>query len=176
MRIWWAERRIDGSIVTDLWDDDIRVPVIEEIGLPAVLVGRPRRESSLPSVWSDDASAVASVVDYLVALGHRRIVRVAGLPDLDHTQIRAKAFRLAMRRHGLPTPEVISTDYSWEEGARATRMLMTRTTRPTAITFDNDIMAVASLSVAREMGIAVPANCHSSPVTIHSCARWCIPP
>ena len=155
-RRWWAERRIDGLVVTDLWETDIRVPVIEELGVPAVLVGRPRPGSALPSVWSDDAVAVTSVVDYLVALGHRRIVRVAGLPDLEHTQIRSRAFTTAMTQHGLTDPEVIITDYSWEDGARATRALLTRPTRPTAIAFDNDIMAVAGLGVAREMGIAVP--------------------
>lgn len=156
LRLWWAERRIDGVFVTDLWRDDARVPVLGALGIPAVLVGRPRPDSTLPGVWSDDALATTSVVDYLVTLGHRRIARVAGLPVLDHTQLRTEAFLAATRKHRLPQAAVVETDYSWEDGARATRALLAKRTRPTAITFDNDVMAVAALSVAREMGIGVP--------------------
>jgi DNA-binding LacI/PurR family transcriptional regulator len=158
IRLCWAERRIDGMVVTDLWADDARVPVLSELGVPAVLVGRPRTDTTLPAVWSDDAAAVVAVVDHLVALGHHRIARVAGLRTLDHTQVRIAAFRNAIRRHGLGRPEVVETDYSWEEGAAATRTLLSREDRPTAITFDNDLMAVAALNVAQELGVAVPTE------------------
>jgi len=158
MRLSWAERRIDGTVVTDLWTDDSRIAVIEELQMPAVLAGRPRADTRLPAVWTDDAAAVVATVDYLVALGHRRIARVAGLPALDHTQVRIAAFREAMLGHGLGEPQVIKTDYTWEEGARATRTLLSRRERPTAIMFDNDVMAVAAVNVADEMGIAVPTE------------------
>lgn len=156
LRQWWAERRIDGVIVTDLWRSDARLPVLEELGIPAVLVGLPRADSTAPSVWSDDDAAVTAVVDYLVTLGHRRIARIAGLPALEHTTNRIAAFRAAMAARGLSPSDVLVTDYSWEEGARATRTLLARPDPPTAITLDNDIMAIAALSVARELGVAVP--------------------
>jgi DNA-binding LacI/PurR family transcriptional regulator len=156
MRRCWAERRIDGMVVTDLWTADKRIPVLEELRMPAVLVGRPRTDTQLPAVWTDDTAAVASAVDYLVALGHRRIARVAGLPALEHTQVRIAAFRAAMLRHDLGEPQVVETDYTWEGGAQATRTLLSRRGRPTAITFDNDVMAAAALNVAQEMSIAVP--------------------
>ncbi len=158
MRLWWAERRIDGIVVTDLYTEDARIPVIEELRIPAVLAGRPRTDARLGAVWADDTAAVDSSVDYLVALGHRRIARVAGLPALDHTQVRIAAFREAMLRHGLGEPQVIETDYTAEEGAQATRALLSRRDRPTAILYDNDVMAVAALNVAQEMGIAVPGE------------------
>ena len=156
MRLCWAERRIDGIVLTDLWAEDTRIPVLEELQMPAVLAGRPRADTRLPAVWTDDSAAVDSAVDYLVALGHRRIARVAGLPALDHTQVRIAAFRAAVHRHGLGEPQVVETDYTWEEGARATRTLLSHRDRPTAIMFDNDVMALAALNVAQEMSIAVP--------------------
>ena len=79
----------------------------------------------MASVWVDDAAAVHSVVDYLVALGHRRIARVAGLPGLEHTRLRTEAFLNAARDHGLTQIEVVATDYTREEGTRATRSLLT---------------------------------------------------
>ncbi len=158
IRLWWAERRIDGLIVTDLWRDDERIPLIEQLKIPAVLVGRPRTDSSAPAVWSDDGDAVVAAVDHLIQLGHRRIARVAGLSVLDHTQVRTEAFTAAMTRHGLPNAEVLITDYSGEQGAEATRALLGRPMAPTAIVFDNDLMAVAALGVAREMRVPVPAE------------------
>jgi len=156
IRRWWAERRIDGGILTDIWSSDARVRVLDELGIPAVLVGRPVEGSPLPAVWSDERLAVASVVDYLVALGHRRIARVAGLRELAHTVRRTEAFRTAVARHNLPEPRVLLTDYSREQGAQATRRLLSQPDRPTAITFDNDVMAVAAIGVAREFGLSVP--------------------
>ncbi|MFE1319752.1 LacI family DNA-binding transcriptional regulator [Kitasatospora phosalacinea] len=158
IRLWWAERRVDGLVLTDLYAQDARLPVVAELGVPAVLAGRPRGDGALGAVWADDAAAVDSSVDYLVALGHRRIARVAGLPALDHTQVRVAAFRAAVLRHGLGEPRVVETDYTPEEGARATRALLSRPDRPTAILYDNDVMAVAALNVAQEMGVAVPGE------------------
>jgi DNA-binding LacI/PurR family transcriptional regulator len=158
MRLCWAERRIDGMVLTDLWTDDARIPVLKDLQMPAVLAGRPRPNCPLPAVGTDDEAAVVSAVDYLVALGHRRIARVAGLPALDHTQVRIAAFQTAVLGHGLGEPQVVATDYTAEDGARATRELLSRRDRPTAITFDNDIMAVAALNVAQEMGVAVPGQ------------------
>ncbi|WP_433087442.1 LacI family DNA-binding transcriptional regulator [Dactylosporangium sp. CA-052675] len=158
MRLCWAERRIDGMVITDLWTEDSRIEVLEELQIPAVLAGRPRADTRLPAVWTDDTAAVESAVDYLVALGHRRLARVAGLPALDHTRVRIAAFRAAVLGHGLAEPTVVETDYTWEEGAQATRALLSRRDRPTAIMFDNDVMAAAALNVAQEMGVAVPGE------------------
>ncbi|MEG8037231.1 substrate-binding domain-containing protein [Sphingomonas sp. LR61] len=52
----------------------------------------------------------------------------------------------------------IPTDYSAEAGASATRTLLSRSSRPTAIVYDNDVLAVAGLGVASEMGVAVPTD------------------
>jgi DNA-binding LacI/PurR family transcriptional regulator len=157
-RRWWGERRIDGVIVTDLREDDVRIAVLQQLELPAVVIGGPGDTGSIPQLWSDDAGAVAEAVRYLVALGHRRIARVAGLPDLLHTRTRTRAFEEICRSIGLESAITTSTDYTGEEGGRATRRLLIGAERPTAIIYDNDVMAVAGLAVAQEMGLAVPGD------------------
>ncbi|MDW5329044.1 LacI family DNA-binding transcriptional regulator [Plantactinospora sp. KLBMP9567] len=157
-RRWWGERRVDGVLVCDLRVDDRRVPVLEELRLPAVVIGVPRHSGGLDHVWSDEAVALTEVLEYLVALGHRRIARVGGLPGLLHTEIRTETFGTACRRLGLDRTATVSSDYSGEEGARATRRLLSSADRPTAIVYDNDVMAIAGLSVAQEMGLAVPSD------------------
>jgi DNA-binding LacI/PurR family transcriptional regulator len=109
-------------------------------------------------VWTDDATAVGEAVRYLAALGHRRIARVGGPARLGHSGIRAAAFEAALRELGLQAAPQIPTGFSGEEGARATRSLLLSAGRPTAILYDNDIMAVAGAAVAAEMGVSVPAD------------------
>ncbi|MFI6478104.1 LacI family DNA-binding transcriptional regulator [Nonomuraea sp. NPDC050663] len=154
-RRWWGEGRVDGVILVDLHADDIRVPALQELGLPAVVMGHPSVAGSLTSVWSDEVTAMRETVGYLTALGHRRIARVAGLPTLMHTEIRDRAFAGACADLEHRT---VHTDYTGEHGARATRRLLGSAARPTAILYDNDIMTVAGLSVAQEMGLSVPGE------------------
>ncbi|WP_159940746.1 MULTISPECIES: LacI family DNA-binding transcriptional regulator [unclassified Nocardiopsis] len=157
-RRWAAERRVDGVIMVDLRVEDPRVPVVEGLGLPAVVLGGPEGAGSLPCLHTDDASAVREVVHYLAALGHRRIVQVAGPPEFMHTGARTRAFREAAEQAGLDGARSVHADYTGEAGTRTTRRLLAATDRPTALVYDNDLMAVAGLGVAHEMGIEVPSQ------------------
>jgi DNA-binding LacI/PurR family transcriptional regulator len=157
-RRWWAERRVDGVFLIDLCRDDKRVPVLEELRLPAMVVGGPGHHGTLPGVWIDDAGAMAMVMEYLAALRHRRIARVGGVPGMLHTEMRTEAFETVAARLGLAWSTTISTDYTPEQGAQVTRRLLSSSSPPTAIIYDNDVMAVAGVSVAHEMGVHVPSD------------------
>ncbi|MCP2328194.1 DNA-binding LacI/PurR family transcriptional regulator [Hamadaea flava] len=155
-RHWWAQRRVDGVILVDLRRDDPRVPLLEELGMPCVVIGGPEGLGTLPGIWSDDTGAVTEVVEYLAALGHRRIARVAGLPGLYHTALRDRGVAATAERLGLPEVATVYADYTGEEGARMTRALLSRRPMPTAVIYDNDVMAVAGVAVAHEMGVDIP--------------------
>ncbi|MFI8081747.1 LacI family DNA-binding transcriptional regulator [Kitasatospora sp. NPDC086009] len=157
-RRWWGERQIDGAILVDLREDDARVPALEELGLPTVVIGHPSGSGGLTPVWSDDAAAIRETLEYLAVLGHHRVGRVAGLTGLVHTSLRDVAFTTVCQELGLEAAPVVHTDYTGVEGARATRRLLLTPDRPTAILYDNDIMAVAGLSVAQEIGLQVPGD------------------
>ncbi|WP_407836942.1 LacI family DNA-binding transcriptional regulator [Streptomyces sp. DSM 116496] len=175
-RRWWAERRVDGVVVVDPRTDDPRPALLEQLALPAVTVGEtgPVSVSSassdsapsdsvvpaLSAVRADDAGAMAQVLDHLHGLGHRRIAHVAGMPGLAHTERRITSLRAEARRLGLGPGQVrsVTTDYSDAEGAEATRRILAEPEPPTAIVYDNDVMAVAGVAVASELGIPVPGG------------------
>ncbi|SDG18474.1 DNA-binding transcriptional regulator, LacI/PurR family [Lentzea fradiae] len=150
---WWAEHRVDGVFLVDLLVDDPRVALMSSLGMPAVVVGGAGHHGALASVWADDYAAMTSVVEYLVSLGHRRIARVAGLPSLLHTVRRDQAF-LSSVVDGV----IVGGDYTAEAGAAATRALLGSGEPPSAIVYDNDVMAVAGVEVAAEMGVGVPSQ------------------
>ena len=154
-RQWWAQRRVDGVFVVDLQVDDRRIPAIEKLHMPAVVVGTPRGSGSLPAIWQDDRAAVDVVVGYLAVQGHRRIARVGGPAVYWHSVLRRDALEAAAAAAGL-TAFSVETDYTAEHGAQATVGLLGSAEPPTAILYDNDVMAAAGLGVAQRMGISVP--------------------
>ncbi|QUQ65680.1 transcriptional regulator [Kutzneria sp. CA-103260] len=156
-REWWGANRVNGSILVDLRTDDPRVPALSALGLPAVVVGHPSLAGPFTSVWTDDATAMNEAVRYLAAIGHRRIARVSGPAELGHSAIRTEAFANAARDLGLQAQTIVA-DFSADQGARACRSLLLAAERPTAIVFDNDIMAVTALGVAAEFGLSVPGD------------------
>lgn len=156
-RTWWAQRRVDGVLLVDLQPDDPRVAVLQQLRLPAVAVGNPTASGSFPAVWGDDAATMRAIVRYLADLGHRRIARVSGISRYLHTQIRTDALGQAARAAGLDAV-VAEADFTSEHGAEATRGLLQSAQPPTAIVYDNDLMAVAGLGQAQQMGLAVPAD------------------
>jgi DNA-binding LacI/PurR family transcriptional regulator len=152
---WWGEHRVDGVLMVDLRVDDPRVGELVRLGLPAVVVGGPVENRALPAVWHDEASVIVEAVQYLAALGHRRIAHVAGVGNFVHTLQRTAAFMSVTAELGIEG-EIVETDYSAEKGARATRRLLSSADPPSAIVFDSDLLAVTGLGVAQQMGFSVP--------------------
>lgn len=158
-RDWWRGHRVDGVIVIDPRRDDERLALLAELGMPATVVGsHPSATATAPSVWIDDSDATDTVLRYLHALGHRRIAHVAGRPEFEHTAMRIDRVRSFAAAEGLDGAVSLPTDYSADAGARATRALLSQSVRPTAIVYDNDVLAVAGLGVASEMGVGVPGD------------------
>jgi DNA-binding LacI/PurR family transcriptional regulator len=156
-RSWWAQRRVDGVFLVDLQIGDQRVPVLEELRMPAVVIGAPVGAGTLTAVWEDDAAATRAVVEHLTGLGHFRLARVTGIPRFWHTKIRTDAFKAAAAAASAEAV-CVEADYTGEHGAAATRRLLRSKRPPTAILYDNDIMAVSGLSAAAAMGVDVPAE------------------
>jgi DNA-binding LacI/PurR family transcriptional regulator len=154
-RKWSAERRVDGVIVVDLRVADPRIPVLRKLGLPAVIVGDPALADGLLCVWTDGTAAMNAALDHVASLGHRSIARIAGPPDFGDVFIRDQAFDLAACRLALSTV-THHTDYSAAQGAAATREVLAAEPRPTAIIYDNDLMAVAGLAVIQTLGLNIP--------------------
>ncbi|WP_150308805.1 LacI family DNA-binding transcriptional regulator [Planctomonas psychrotolerans] len=152
------DSRVDGVFLTDLRYDDPRIPLLGELGIPAVTFGRPGCPSPFPAVVLDDTEGIESVVRHLIDLGHRRIAHVGGSAQLLHGARRRDAFLAATRAAGIPDAQVLETDFSAAAGAAAARVLLSQPEPPTAILFANDPMAIAGLSVAHERGVRVPED------------------
>ena len=153
-RRWHAQRMVEAVVVVNRTTVDARPRVLRELGLPAVLVGEPA--AGLPAVRTDDAAPVRAALDRLLDLGHRRVGRVSGPAALLHTRARTAALVAGCAAACVPAPVVVEGDYSEESGAKATAALLRLPDPPTAILYDNDVMAIAGLGAAKDLGVAVP--------------------
>jgi len=74
-----------------------------------------------------------------------------------YTAIRDEAFTAAARAAGVEF-DVMRTDLSQDSGAAAAHASLTSPRPPTALLFDNDVMAVAALTTAHQVGLSVPGD------------------
>lgn len=156
-RQWRDEKRVDGVIVLNPLTRDPRLTCLEELGLPAVVVGDTRRVSVLPSVWTDDAEAMALAVDHLVRLGHQRIGRVGFGPDFLHSRARERAFRQCLRKAGLE-PD-LNTYHRFGPPREQTFVQWLRSEDPpTALIHEDPTFAIQTMLAMEGLGIAVPGD------------------
>ncbi len=156
-RRWWSERRVDGVVLVDLRVNDPRPALLLELGLPTVLVGGPG-PAGLPTVFIDDLAAMKVIVTHLADRGHRHIAHVAGITDFVHTQRRIDGFKSATAELGLRAESSYLTDYSEQVGAQATEEILALADRPTAIIYDNDVLAMAGIGTLNDHGLRIPED------------------
>ncbi|MEO6998132.1 MAG: substrate-binding domain-containing protein [Terracoccus sp.] len=156
-RRWATGSMVEAVVVVNLHAGDDRLALLAELEIPAIAIGGPRAGLPVSNVWVDDDGAMSDAVRYLALLGHEHLGRVSGPVELHHSDVRDAAFRRVCDELGLRATTV-EGDYSEEAGRRCTRSLLGRSGPPSAIVYDNDVMALAGMGVATELGLTVPAD------------------
>jgi DNA-binding LacI/PurR family transcriptional regulator len=152
-----SDRRVDGVFLLEIQTDDPRVPVLQDLHLPGVginaLGGFP-----FPSVRQDHTAGIASLVNYLVGVGHTRIAHVTGPPRFIHTHQRVAAWRESLAAAGLDPGPALLGDFTYEGGRRAADQLLVIAERPTAVICANDLTAIGFMIRVQELGLSVPED------------------
>lgn len=167
------------ALVTDVLDDRLADPSC----LGAVVVGFQLRQDQaarlrahgkvvvvasvasphLPSVRIDDVLAARMATGHLVALGHTKILHIAGsaaIPqDIPMWGDRIRGYTDAMRGAGLEgLVQVRRSDSNFESSQRVGAEALSDPARPTAVFVATDELAFGVRTAAQELGIAVPGD------------------
>jgi LacI family transcriptional regulator len=147
----------DGIILTPPHSDNpLIVDLLEERGIPFARIGSHESSPGM-AVSMDDEGAARLATRYLVDHGHRKIGFIAGSSAYNLSGWRIDGWKAAMLEAGCPTDGLMAQgDFSYPSGELAARQLLQTSDRPTAIIASNDQMALATLEVARSMGLSVP--------------------
>lgn len=154
---WAAERRVDGVILFDEHVDDPRLPLLERLGLPAVLQGGPSSSPTIRAVETDDAAVGRMIVNAFAALGHEQLTYLTGPLQMMHERRRVREITAQAKRRGVQT-EIIEGDYTMSGAYRLIGERLNKGGAPTAITCSNDLMSLGALQAAEEAGLNVPGD------------------
>lgn len=154
----FLDRQIDGIIFATVFHDEVVAPPSLQ-AVPAVLIGARDRDGVIPSVVPDEREGAASVVRMLVEAGHRRIGFTATAEDVPATRGRLVGYSEAMEQAGLSIDGLVVAGSSDAAGGyAATRELLDRSDRPTAVFCYDDRMAMGAYRAAAERGLRIPED------------------
>jgi len=117
------------------------------------------RSLAVPSAHIDNAAAAAQAMDYLYALGHKRIAVVTGPMASPLSRDRLAGAQRSARAHRAQKQlVVVNGDFSIDAGITAAARLLALEPRPTAVFCFNDEMAFGVLDHARRRGLKLPES------------------
>lgn len=134
---------------------DVTRAVFEQtdFGVPVVIAAE--EELSGPVEMRIHEPGISELVDYLVGLGHREFLHIAGPATWSAARNRLRSFEAALAGHRLTPAAVIHGDWSARSGAEAVHDLPLESL-PTAIVAANDQMALGAIHALADRGIRVP--------------------
>ena len=149
---------VDGVIVHGPRQNDPRIPLLREIGLPFVVHGRSTGTEE-PYSWLDvnNRRAFQRATEFLLDLGHRRIALINGLEFMDFAIRRRTGYLDALASRGIgPDAALMSSDEMTEfNGYRAARAMLALPEPPSAFLASMMISGLGVRRAVEEMGLRV---------------------
>jgi LacI family transcriptional regulator len=152
--------RVDGLVcISLLLTADHLAPMLRR-GTPVVLFERAMPSLEVDAVEIDNFQGAYDATAHLIALGHRRIGCITGIPNSTLNETRIRGYQQALAGADIVVaPSLIRAgDYTAAEGVRHTHALLDTLDPPTAIFAFNDLMAMGVMQAAHERGLRVPAD------------------
>jgi LacI family transcriptional regulator len=149
----------DGVILTPPHSDNpLITALLTKNQIPFARIGSRSAGDGIPLTMDDDGAARLAT-RHLLDLGHRRIGFIAGSAEYQLSAWRVDGWRAEMAAAGAATDTLMAVgDFSYASGEAAAHLLLEQPQRPTAIVVSNDQMALATIAVAHQLGLAVPAD------------------
>lgn len=153
-----SKGNVDGIIVHGPTENDPRIPLLTELGLPFVVHGR-ATGTTLPYSWVDVNSlrAFRRATDFLMDLGHRRIALVNGLEFMDFAIRRRRGYVEALAARGLATDPalMVQGEMTETQGHEAARAMLRLPEPPTAFLTSSLLSAMGVRRAVEEAGLVM---------------------
>ena len=129
--------------------------------VPFVLIDRSIPGIDSDVVQGDSVAGARQITAHLIGLGHRRIAHITESPDVSTARDRLRGYSDALASAGIPfDPALVvqATAANLSGGSEATRLLLARADRPSAIFAVNNLAAVGAVEAIREHGLEIPGD------------------
>lgn len=169
-------RKVDGIIAAPCGTDPT---IFEEVrkSIPLVLVDRYFEYAKIPYVTANNYKGAFDATRLLLRNGHRRIACIQGEPDSVPNQARIRGYKDALKEYGLEKMAMVSGDaFSIQNGYLETKLLLSRSPRPTAIFALSFTILLGVLKAIHDAGIRIPEDISIISFDNHVSLDYMIPP
>lgn len=131
------------------------IQLMEDNGLPAVLVARSVEGAQVPVFRGDDAYGIGLATNHLISLGHRRIVMIGGTDQTSTGRHRYQGYVIAMKKAGLEVQPHwrIPGPRTKQAGFEVAGQFLALPDRPTAAVCWNDLVAIGLMNGIARAGL-----------------------
>lgn len=155
-----TQQRVGGLILIGadkLWPSPV-TKQLSEFGRPIVEITSD--ESDFDHVVHGYAEGTRLLMSHLFELGHRRIGFVYGVLDQIQGLDRLLTYEQVLQEAGMLLDEdlIRRCGGTLEDGYQATRLLLSQSDRPTALLVINDLLAMAAIRAAADLGLSIPGD------------------
>ena len=152
----FQSQRVDGILIVPAAKKSVEYLLKSKINF--ILTDRLYKDLKTNFVTNDHYQGAYEATEYLIKLGHKKIAVLKGpgilFPDVE----RYAGFKDAMDKHGIKIDEhlVLDTQFKENLAAIATKELMTRGERPTAIFPFNSLTTIGAIKSILDLGLKIP--------------------
>jgi len=157
-----ARRRFDGlilasSFILESKEAQTTLARVRKRGLPIVELSE---NYGVDSAAADYREATREVMSYLLSLGHRHIGFIYGIGGRELAEDRLQPYQASLDEAGIPfdVDLIVECGPTIEDGFQASKGLLGKPPRPTAIIAVNDVLAMGALRAAADMELNVPED------------------
>lgn len=154
-RAWSRQRRVDGVVLLDMYEDDPRPSVLAELGMPFSVLGYYSGPESFVNVLRSEDGDARTVLDHVEAQEYDGVIQLAGPAYFNHEVRRVDLIGSLCGERGLPYAQLSGT-YSIDFGREALSRASLDISRRPAIVASSDLIAIGALYAARRNHVAVP--------------------
>ncbi len=149
---------VDGLVISPVGLTGDHLEELHTGGLPVVVVDRHFPDVDLPYVTSDNFTGAYEGTRHLLEHGHRSIGFVQGIPDSGSNVDRVRGYKAALEEYGVSFKKslVVGDDFGQKSGYTATKLLLKRKVRPTAVFLASNLIALGAVRAFAEQGVDIP--------------------
>lgn len=153
-----AEQRVDGMILLTEFKS-LPAQIMQQLqGTTRPVVEISSTPSEFDYVHQGYEDGMQAMMSHLFDHSHRRIMFLHGVKDASQGLDRLNAYRASYQNAGIPFEDelVVRCGPLMEDGYQAVYHLLQQPNRPTAIVAINDLLGMAAMRAATDLGLSVP--------------------
>lgn len=151
------EHRVAGIIFVSSEMGGEKIRKLTQSAIPFVLCDRVESEGKYDFISVDHFRLAQEVTNRLIAMGHQKIVHIAGPQNVSSSEQRAAGYRYAMEQAGLVPYVTESASFTYETGQTVMDQLLVSQT-PTAVFAANDLIALGAIDSIKRKGLRIPED------------------